>query len=168
MGFCFCFCFCFCLRFGLGRYPACCKAALHESVFAGFWVVCFREFGSLGVWVFGCSGVEAPRVKTGQWGAYDSTMLGYLANTFAASAHPSTVSSRGRPPQSVIRARLNQVFANDLLSFLTSHLYDMFPGGRLPESHAAPSNRSVLALVCQQESRHNSMLPQWYTGYSVC
>jgi hypothetical protein len=58
----------------------------------------------------------SPRVKAGQWGAYDSTTSKYLANTWAASAHPSTVSSRGRP-QSVISPRLNRTFANDLHVF---------------------------------------------------
>jgi hypothetical protein len=92
----FCFCSCFCLRFVLGKIPRRLQSSMARVVFLRVFC-CF----ALGVWCW-CSGFGVPvcgslRMKAGQWGAYDSTMPRYLANTFAASAHPSTVSSWGRP-----------------------------------------------------------------------
>jgi hypothetical protein len=80
------FVFCF------GKIPRVLQSSIARVVF----LLGFGLF-VLGVWVSGAFVRGSPRMKTGQWGACDSTMLRYLANTFAASAHPSTVSSRGRP-----------------------------------------------------------------------
>jgi hypothetical protein len=118
--------FLFLPSFCFGKIPGRCKAALHES----FFVFCSRSLGSV-CWRLGGG---SPRVKAGQWGAYDSTMPGYV-NTWAASAHPSTVSSRGRPQIVISPSFESSLFERPCLSLLTFHLYDMFLGGRLDGSH---------------------------------